>query len=420
MHITILALGSYGDVLPIATLGKGLKAAGNQVRVATFENFGTMIAQHGLDFHPIRGDSQSILNAGGGLALAESGQNVIRMWLTVMQSFGVLAKSYARDLSSPDLWETDIIINQLPGGLYGYDLAEKLDRPMFMAAVMPLTRTRSFPMLAFPGIFSSFPGYNALSYRIAEQLVWQWFRPTINRWRKEILDLPKQSLWGYFGEIGTSRIPILNGFSAHVVPRPLDWSEDVHITGYWFPEDQDWQPPDKLWSFIEAGSPPVFFGFGSMPVRNPARTMTIILEALKQCGLRGILHTGWAGIGNGDLPDYVFKIDYAPYGWLFPKMAAVVHHGGSGTTAFGLRAGVPSLIVPFLFDQFFWGKRILTLGVGPKPISHRKLSVAGLVEALTVATTDTSMCQRAVALGEKIRAEDGIKKTLEIFSRHLL
>ena len=222
MHITILALGTYGDVLPIAALGKGLKAAGHQVRVATFENFGNMVAQHGLDFHPMRGDSQSILNAGGGLALAESGQNVIRTWLTLMQSFGALAESYSRDLSSPDLWETDIIINQLPSGLYGYDLAEKFDLPMFMAAVMPLTPTRAFPMMGFPSIFARFPGYNALSYRIAEQSVWQWFRPTINRWRKEILGLPKQSFWGYFGETGTSRNPILNGFrTKDLITYPL-------------------------------------------------------------------------------------------------------------------------------------------------------------------------------------------------------
>jgi sterol 3beta-glucosyltransferase len=418
MHFTILALGSYGDVLPIVTLGKGLKAAGHQVGVATFENFRNMVVQHDLDFHSLPGDSQAILKASSGLALAESGQNFIRMWWTAMESFGVLAKSYVQDMSSLNLWETDIIINQLPGGLFGYDLAEKLDRPMFMAAVMPLTRTRAFPMLAFPSIFGHFPGYNALSYRIAEQLIWQWFRPTIKRWRKKILGLPKPLFWGYFGQIGTSCLPVLNGFSAHVVPRPPDWGEHVHITGYWFPEDEEWQPPDKLRRFIEAGSPPVFIGFGSMPVRNPARTTAIMLEALKQCGLRGILHTGWARIGNDDLPGHVFKIDYAPYGWLFPQMAAVIHHGGSGTTAFGLRAGVPSLIVPFVFDQFYWGKRIFTLGVGPEPIPHRQLSVTGLAEALTIATTDTSMGQRAAALGEKICAENGIKKTLEIFSRH--
>jgi UDP:flavonoid glycosyltransferase YjiC (YdhE family) len=420
MHITIIALGSHGDVLPIATLGRGLKGAGHQVRMATFENFGSMVARHGLDFHPIQGDSQSILNVGPGLALAESGRNVIRVWLTVMRSFGVLANSYARDLSSPDLWETDIIINQLPGGLYGYDLAEKLELPMFMVAVMPLTRTRAFPMLAFPSMFARFPGYSAITYRIAEQLVWQWFRPTINRWRKEILGLPKRSFGGGFGKAGTSHIPVLNGFSAHVVPRPPDWGKHVHVTGYWFPTDESWQPPNNLRRFIEAGPPPVFIGFGSMPVRNPTRTTAIILEALKQSGLRAILHAGWAGIGNDELPDDVFKIDYAPYGWLFPRMAAVVHHGGSGTTAFGLRAGVPSLIVPFLFDQFYWGRRVSALGVGPEPITQRKLAVARLAEALTKATSDASMRQRAAALGEKIRAEDGIKNALELFSRYVL
>jgi UDP:flavonoid glycosyltransferase YjiC (YdhE family) len=415
----MLALGSHGDVLPIVALGKGLQEAGHQVRVATFENFAEMVAQHGLDFHPIRGSSLSILNAGGGLELAKAGQNVIRMWSAVMQSFGALAQSYARDLSSPVLRETDLIVNQLPGGLYGYDLAEKLDLPMFAAAVMPLARTRSFPMLAFPSLFACIPGYNTATYRIAEQLVWQWFRPTINRWRRETLGLPKQSFWGYFDEQATSRMPILNGFSAHVVTRPPDWGEHVHITGYWFPEDETWQPPDNLRRFIEASSPPVFIGFGSMPVRDPTRTTAIILQALRQSGLRGILHAGWARLGSNNLPDNVFKIDYAPYGWLFPRMAAVVHHGGSGTTAWGLRAGVPSLVVPLLFDQFYWGRRVFALGVGPKPIPRRKLSAPRLTQALTLATTDTSMRQRAAVLGEKIRAEDGIKTALAIFGRHL-
>ena len=420
MQITILALGSYGDVLPIATLGQGLKVAGHQVRLATFENFEQMVTQHGLDFHPIRGDSQAILNAGSGRALTESGQNIMRAWWAAMQSFGVLAESNAHDLSSPTLWETEIIINQLPVGLYGYDLAEKMGVPMIMAAVMPINRTRHFPMLAFPSLFAHFPGYNVISYRMLEQLVWQWFRPAINRWRQEILGLPQQSFGGYFGEVGTSRLPVLNGFSTHVVPRPPDWGEDVHVTGYWFPEEENWQPPDDLHTFIEAGSPPVFIGFGSMSVSDPEGTTAVILEALQQSGLRGILHAGWAGIGNDDLPDDIFKIDYAPYGWLFPQMAAVVHHGGSGTTAFGLRAGVPSLIVPFLFDQFYWGRRVFMLGVGPKPVPFRKLSVARLAEALTLATTDRLMRQRAVDLGKSIRTENGIKKAAAIISRYLL
>ncbi|MCP4420649.1 MAG: glycosyltransferase family 1 protein [Chloroflexi bacterium] len=419
MHITILALGSYGDVLPIAILGQGLKAAGHQVRVATFENFETMVAQHGLDFHPIRGDSQAILNAGGGRVLTESGQNIIRAWWAAMQSFGVLAEGIAHDLSSPALWKTDLIINQMPGGLYGYDLAEKIGVPMVMAAVMPLTRTRHFPMLAFPPLFARFPGYNVISYRIFEQLMWQWFRPTINRWRKETLGLPKQSFGGNFGKAGTAHIPILNGFSCHVVPRPADWGDGVYVTGYWFPEEESWQPPHDLQTFIEASSPPVFIGFGSMSVRDVEGTTAVILEALKQSELRAVLHAGWAGIGNDDLPDNVFKIDYAPYSWLFPQMAAVVHHGGSGTAAFGFRAGVPSIIVPFLFDQFFWGERVFRLGVGPKPTPFRKLSASRLAEALMFATTDSSIRERAFVLGEKIRAENGTNNSVKIISDRL-
>jgi UDP:flavonoid glycosyltransferase YjiC (YdhE family) len=158
----------------------------------------------------------------------------------------------------------------------------------------------------------------------------------------------------------------------------------------------------------------VFVGFGSMPISQPERTTGLVLEALKRAGQRVLLHAGWAGLGGGALPDDVFQIDYAPYDWLFPRMAAVVHHGGSGTTAFGLRAGVPTLIVPFLFDQSYWGRRVAALGVGPAPIPYKKLSVDGLAEGITRAVDDTAMRQRAASLGRKIRAEDGITQAIRI------
>jgi len=417
MHITILALGSRGDVMPYITLGKGLKAVGHQVRFVTFENFEPLVAAQDLDFHPVRGDVQSILTGAGGQALAESGRNAFRMAWSVLRLFGVMAEGFARDLSSPELWDTEVIVNQLPGGLYGYDLAEKLGVPMVIAAVMPLTPTRHQPMLAFPSLLAPIPGYNAFTHWLAYQLVWQGFRPVVSRWRKQTLGLSKAPLWGYSRLMEERRVPVLNGFSAHIVPRPPDWGGHIHVTGYWFPEDEDWRPSDGLCEFIEAGPPPVFIGFGSMPIRNPKRTTAIVLDALKRSGQRAILHTGWGSIGQRELPDYVWEIEYVPYGWLFPRMAAVMHHGGSGTTAFGLRAGVPSIIVPFLFDQFYWGKRISSLGVGPEPIPHRKLSVERLAEALTVAVADTQMRQRAAELGEKIRAEDGVREAVEAIQR---
>lgn len=405
MHITILALGSRGDIQPYAALGHGLKVGGHQVRFITFEGFAALVAEHELDFHPIHGNAQALVaNAGADM-------------LALMRSFGSLAEGYARDLSAPGLGETDLILNQLPAGLYGFDLAEKYHVPMALVAVIPLARTQAFPLMGFPRL--PLPGYNKATYHVGEQMAWQMFRAVINRWRTQTLRLPPQPLKGYFGQLGTRQIPILNGFSPHVVPRPVDWGEHIHLTGYWFPDDKRWQPSADLLAFIEAGSPPVFVGFGSMPVKDPRRTTHIILEALKRTGQRGILHIGWGGLGQQPLPDYVFKIDYAPYAWLFPRMAMVIHHGGSGTTAFGLRSGIPSCVIAFVFDQFYWGERIAQLDVGPKPIRYRDLTVERLTEAIRLGVNNSPMRQKALELGQQLQAENGMENASDVIDQML-
>ncbi len=403
MHITILALGSRGDIQPYAALGNGLISAGHQVRFITFMSFAPLIAESRLDFYPIQGNAQVLV--------ANAGANMFAL----MRSFGSLAEGYAHDLSAPHLCETDLIINQIPAGLYGYDLAEKYGVPMLQASVIPLARTHAFPLMGFPKL--PLPGYNKATYYLGEQMAWQMFRPVINRWRKQTLNLPPLSITGYFAQFGTRQFPIVNGFSQYVVPRPNDWNENIYMTGYWFPEDSHWQPPSDLLAFIERGSPPVFIGFGSMPLKNPQRTTHIILEALKQCGQRGIMLMGWGGLGNQSLPDYVFKIDYAPFNWLFPRMAMVIHHGGSGTTALGLRSGIPSCVVSFLFDQFYWGERIANLGVGPKPIRYKELTVECLQEAIRFGLGSSQIRQKAVELGQKIHTENGIENALNIFEK---
>lgn len=403
MHITILALGSRGDVQPYATLGNGLKSAGHQVRFITLESFASLVAENNLDFHPIQGNAYTLVTNGGADMLG------------LVRSFRSLAQGYARDLSTPLLSETDLIINQLPAGLYGFDLAEKYGVPMVMASVIPLARTKYFPLIGFPQL--PIPGYNKATYYLGEQMAWQMFRSVINRWRNGTLNLPSLPLKGYFAQLETRQIPIVNGFSQYVVPRPKDWNERIHITGYWLPESKHGRPSSDLLSFIEAGKPPVFIGFGSMPIKDPQRTTAIILEALKQSGQRGIIHTGWGGIGNQSLPDYVFKIDYAPYDWLFPQMAMVIHHGGSGTTALGLRSGIPSCVVPFVFDQFYWGERIAKLGVGPKHLPFKQLNVKHLAEAIRLGVGDSQIKQNAFELGQRIRAEKGIQNALKILEK---
>jgi len=401
MHITILALGSRGDIQPYAVLGSGLKKKGHQVRFITLENFSDLIADCGLDFHSLPGDAQSLV--------ASAGPNMTAL----IRSFGSLAKSYPADLSDPLLGETELIINQLPGGLFGYDLAEKYRLPMVLAAVIPLARTKTFPLMGFPSL--PWESYNNWTYSVGEYALWLLFRRTINRkWRKKNLNLPPVSKSTYFNSIGTNQIPIINGFSPAVVSRPEDWGENIHLTGYWYPDEKTWYPPPELLAFLESGHPPVFIGFGSMPVKNPSKTTRIILDALQQTGQRGILHAGRGDLGKQSLPDHVYKIDYAPYNWLFPRMGMVIHHGGSGATAFSLRAGVPSCAIPFVFDQYFWGNRIADMEAGPKPLRFRDLTADRLAQVIQLGTSSTRIRKSAAAIGAKIRKEDGIKNAITV------
>lgn len=400
MRITILALGSTGDVLPYIHLGQALKERGHRVRFATMANFSARVNAAGLDYFPIRGDARVLLDRSNDTSLS------------MARSFITLADSYAADLSAPELADSDLILNQLPAALYGYDLAERYGIPMATLAVIPLQLTSSFPIVGSPNM--PLPGYNRATYHFMEQLVWQLMRPAINRWRRNTLGLPKTSLRGYFSQLRSGRFPALNGFSPLVVQRPPDWPDHIHITGYWFPKPAEWQPPPALLEFLAAGPTPIFIGFGSMPVRDKNKAIVTILEAVRLSGERAILHAGWAGLAVSELPKGVFSLDYAPYEWLFPRMKLVIHHGGSGTTAAALRAGVPNMVVPFVFDQFYWGRRIAELGVGLPPIPFRRMSVARLLQAIEGLGADPDLPGRSADFGQKIEAEDGLKRAVQL------
>jgi sterol 3beta-glucosyltransferase len=203
--------------------------------------------------------------------------------------------------------------------------------------------------------------------------------------------------------------------TACLLPVPADFPPHVHITGYWFLDAQpDWQPSPELVEFLENGTPPIYVGFGSMGMKGAAKRAQIILQALKASRQRGLLARGWGGLKAAELPSNVFMLDEAPHDWLFPRVAAVVHHGGAGTTAAGLCAGKPSIICPFLGDQPFWGNLIYQRGVGPTPIPQKKLTADNLADAITQTIQDPAMNQRAAELGNKIRLEDGITRAIEV------
>ncbi|MFC1879653.1 FAD binding domain-containing protein [Chloroflexota bacterium] len=347
--------------------------------------------------------------------------NPLKVARAIGKSFGTIKAHIGEDLKA--LYDTQLLLNQLPGHLYGGDLAEYLGIPWAVVSVIPLARTRYRPIIGLPTSLSWLPGYNRLTYWLGEQLAWQMFRSSINHWRAETLGLPPRSFFGAIGDIYRDSVPIIHGFSPLVVAPPPDWGEHIHTTGWWYPDDPDWQPPAGLLRFLDDGPPPVFLGFGSMPVHHPARITALLLEALRLCGARAILHAGWAGLGaqppddafvRGNLPSNIFPITYAPYAWLFERMAAIVHHGGSGTSGFSFRSGVPSIIVPFGFDQYYWGRRAAQLGVGPNPLPFKKLSAERLAAAIRQAITDHQMRQRAAELGKKLRAETGIQDAADV------
>jgi UDP:flavonoid glycosyltransferase YjiC (YdhE family) len=209
-------------------------------------------------------------------------------------------------------------------------------------------------------------------------------------------------------------------YSPAVVPKPPDWSEHAHVTGYWFlDQGPDWQPPTDLVDFLESGPPPIYVGVGGITSRDPGKTSCIVLDALRQSGQRGVIAAGRGGLSQSGLPNEVFVTEAVPHDWLFPRMAAVAHHGGAGTTGAGLRAGVPSIIVPVTNDQPFWGRRVKALGAGPAPIPRKRLTADRLAHAICVAVTDEAIRKRAAELGETIRAEDGVVNAVGIINQTL-
>jgi UDP:flavonoid glycosyltransferase YjiC (YdhE family) len=306
-----------------------------------------------------------------------------------------------------------------PLGAAGYHVAEWMKIPALYLLLQPITRSREVPSIFTPQV-SRGGLTNWWTHKFTEQLVWQSVRVAFNRWRKESLGLAPMPFSGPFNVLYEKHAPFIYGFSQHVVPRPSDWPDWHHITGYWFLDDaQTWRPPAELLAFLSANPQPIYVGFGSMSGDIARSLLNLTIEAVTRAQQRAIVVGGWASIRDLELPDTIYTPDSVPHDWLFPQMAAVVHHGGAGTTAAGLRAGVPTVVVPFMGDQPYWGYRVHALGVGPEPILHKKLTADKLAAAIDLAVHDESMSQRAAELGTKIRAEDGIGEAVRLIERYI-
>lgn len=416
MKILIIAGGSRGDVQPYVALGEGLQTAGHTVCVLAAMNFRELITAHGLEFFAMN-DLTEAMTQERVRELAEQG-NLLKMLATTGRGAQHLAhQSAVAGLAAAS--GSDLLIGGLGGLSVGVALAEKLGVPFIQAYLMPFSPTREFPSVLTPLPQSRLTRWaNGLSHRLARQMMWQMLRSADNKARTEVLQIPPAPFWGPFAALQEQRLPVLYGYSPQVVPQPQDWDAAIHVTGYWFlPPPASWEPPADLVDFLQSGPPPIYIGFGSMPSRDPQETASLVMRALALAGQRGILSAGWGGLKAEELPASVRLVGSLPHEWLFPQMAAVVHHGGAGTTAAGLAAGVPSIVTPFFGDQPYWGRRVHALGAGPAPLPRRRLTADNLAGAIHQAVTDAAMRQRAANLGKRIRAERGVETAVAVIEQ---
>jgi sterol 3beta-glucosyltransferase len=425
MKILLLTVGTRGDVEPFMALGKGLRERGHDVTVCTTEGFAPFVERHGLRYAYLNNELVELTTAEvGRKGIEDFGGGPLGKTRWIVEAARRFKPIFRRLLA--EQWTaaqgTELVVFH-PNAVGGIHIAEALGVPGIMADPMPTwVPTGEFPNFVFPALKLG-ARYNRLTYRVLPALTRGMYGSVVARWRRETLGLPPRSFLASDLERSDRRaVPVLQCFSPQVVPRPRDWPATVIVTGYWFLEEtSEWQPSEPLLDFLESGPPPVFVGFGSMAGRDPATLGRTVLESLHRAGQRAIVVTGWGGIQIADPPADVFVIDSAPYAWLLPRVAAVVHHGGAGTTAAGLRAGKPSVVCPFVADQPFWGARVAALGAGPQPIPQRTLTPDRLAAAIRTAVMDARMQQRAARLGMRIRAEDGVRIALahiERFARH--
>jgi len=374
VKICILTIGTRGDVQPYIALGLGLKAAGHEATISTLDEFEPLVNQYDLLHDNLRGD---FLKAAQ-LEVREKGSN-------------------------PEV----LIYN--PAAIGGFHVAEKLEIPTFAAFPAPLySPTREFPNPFLP--FRNLGPFNKLSHRLFSKMGPAMYRGPINQFRKNVLNLPPAKGEGM---LHGKPVTKLYAYSEAVVPSPTDWDESSIVTGYWFLDTPvEWQPDPALVNFLEEGSPPVYIGFGSMFMNGGKQKTEIALQALGLAGQRGILATGWGGLSADNISKDIFVLDAVPHDWLFPKIAAIVHHGGAGTTGAAIRAGKPQVICPFVGDQVFWGRRVADLGISSSPIPQAKLTAKNLADAIQYAVSDNNIQQHALSLGETILAENGIERAV--------
>ncbi|WP_111979354.1 glycosyltransferase [Algibacillus agarilyticus] len=428
MKVLILTLGTQGDVQPYVALAQGLINAQHQVDICTSVYFEDFIKHHNIDYQYMNNDFVELINHKCSKTLLNSHSSIFKKIRSLFTLAALSKKLMPRIFE--DTWQAaqntqpDLIIAH-PKVLSASHIGEALNVPLIIASPIPTFEpTAAFPLVGLPLLSFLTPAqskwYNKLSYKLTRK-AHHVFDQKINAFRKHKLGLapcdPKSSpTTNHLNQ----PITHLHAFSPAVLKKPDDWRKHAHVTGYWYLKNNpSWQAPQALSNFITANKPPIYIGFGSMAGSHAKALGHLIVQALNKTKSRAIIATGWGGveIDHKDINDRIYVIKSAPHNWLFPQMAAVIHHGGAGSTAAVLKAGKPSLICPFSMDQPFWGKQIEKLEVGLTPIHQKDLTVDNLAAAILTLQTNQLIIKNAEKIGITINTEDGVKNAIEIIEQ---
>ncbi|KAG6108678.1 hypothetical protein E4U13_006331 [Claviceps humidiphila] len=454
LNVVIQIVGSRGDVQPFLALGKVLKKTfGHRIRIATHATFRPFVEEHGLEFFNIGGDPAELMafmvkypGLMPGIDALKSGeitrrrrgieQMLLGCWRSCVEAgdgTGTPPKQYRANVpldfsqgipgdESVRPFVADAIIANPPSFAHIH-IAEKMGIPLHMMFTMPWSPTRAFPH-PLANVQSSNADdaiTNYLTYTLVEMMTWQGLGDIINRFRERELDLPSLSLVWAPGSLNRLKIPYTYCWSPALIPKPNDWDVHIDVSGFYFLDlASSYIPDPDLAAFLEAGPPPVYIGFGSIVVEDPNSMTRMIFEAIRLAGVRALVSKGWGGLGteDGGDPQSIFMLGNVPHDWLFERVSAVVHHGGAGTTATGIKAGKPTLVVPFFGDQLFWGAMVAKANAGPEPILYKDLTAEKLAEAIKICLESNTL-ERAAELGNKIRKEAGADVGARSFHKHM-
>ena len=412
MKITLLTYGSQGDLEPFVALGQRLCQAGHTVRLAGPETYQSRFELGSIEYIPLPGNPASLVQD----LADQAGTNRYRI-ISIMSRFVVPLAVQVFDQAKAACQGADLIIHSFLLTSAGMSLGEELEIPTISAQLFPVfSPTNEFPAPTFPDLRLG-PIYRTLTHQMVSGIFKWGSRFLYQRVRVKNPQLSELRRW-IPGDQAEGAIPILYGFSSQVVLRPRDWEDNAHITGYWLLDPQlERSPPQEAVDFLSSGTPPITVALGSTRTDRLKDINQKIIKALSACEQRGIIIADQ--LNTARINPNILQLGYAPYRWLFNRSAAVIHHGGAGTTARGLMAGLPNIILPFTSDQPFWARRVHTLGTGPKPIPARRLTTLALIEAVQEALTDQTLRAKANQIGRQLRKEDGVSRALKIIEDYL-